>query len=384
MLVSALVDLGVPIAVIEDGLSTLGVTGYRLEFGHAMRHSIAGRTLTVHIEGKQPQRDYRSIVELLEATDGLGDGAKARALRTFRVLAEAEAEVHGVPIDDVHFHEVGAVDSIVDTVGACIALDHLGAEVRASPLPLARGFTRSQHGRIPLPAPATALCLRGVPTTPAGIDKELVTPTGAALVRANCSVFEAWPNLVIERIGYGAGGRDLEDRPNLLRAVLGTEDAKDIKHSKPGGREAFAILEANLDDMSGELAGHALQAALEHGALDSWYVPIGMKKGRPAVMLCALVREAQIDEVARSLLAETTTLGIRVRPCDRIERPRRVVTVDTAFGPVKVKVADGDGLPPNVAPEYESCKQAAATYGASVKQVFSAAIAAFEQTGPRR
>jgi hypothetical protein len=374
MLLAALVDLGVPRAAIEQGLRGLGLAGYELRFSRKMRSGIAALGLYVHVEQPQPARDYAQIRAMLEAATTLAGGARRLALSAFRLLAEAEAEVHGTSIERVHFHEVGAVDSIVDVTGAAIALDHLGADVVCSPLPIGRGFVQTQHGPLPSPAPATLLCLRGVPTYDANVDAELVTPTGACLVRAAAREFVRWPSLRPLRAGWGAGSRELADRPNALRLVLGEAGDGVVAGAL---QPSHIVLELNVDDMSGELAAVALARAAAAGALDAWSTPIGMKKGRPALMLSALARRSEVDAVARALLSETTSLGVRLHEVARIERKRRMVEVATRYGAIAVKVADGDGLPANVAPEYEACMRAAEAHGVPVKQVYAAAVAGY-------
>jgi len=257
-----------------------------------------------------------------------------------------------------------------------VALEYLGATIVCSPLPMGRGFIRSEHGRLPSPAPATVLCLRDVPTYDAGIEAELVTPTGACLVRAVADSFSPWPSMRPLRVGLGAGTRDLADRPNVLRAVLGDATAA-LGVASASAAHGHIVLELNVDDMSGELVAIALQRAHEAGALDVWSTPIGMKKGRPALMLSALTRHGDVDAIARALLTETTSLGLRVREVGRIERPRRMVDVTTPYGSIAVKIADGDGLPPNVAPEYEACRAAAEQHRVPVKLVYAAAISAY-------
>ena len=378
MLLAGLVDLGVPQAVVQEALAALPLGDCTLRFVRRTRSGIAAMGLEVEARAPQPSRDYSQVRTLIEQASGLHDGARSLALAAFRVLAEAEAEVHDTSVDHVHFHEVGAVDSIADIVGAAVALDYLGAELLCSPLPMGRGFARSQHGVIPLPAPATLLCLRGAPTYDAAIDAELVTPTGACLVRAAASGFARWPQLVPLRVGFGAGSRELADRPNLLRLVLGMPESELTGGPGPA---THVLLELNADDMSGELMAVALTRAQQAGALDAWSTPIGMKKGRPAMMLSALARRAEQDAVARALLSETTSLGLRVREVGRIERPRRMLSVQTAYGAIAVKVASGDGLPPNAAPEYEACRAAAEAHGVPVKQVYAAAVAAYLARG---
>ena len=378
MLVAGLVDLGVPREAIGNALQTLPLSGYELCFMPRTRNAIVALGLDVRVHQQQPSRAYVEIRAMLEHAEALTPGSRTLALAAFAVLAEAEAEIHGVSIDRVHFHEVGAVDSVADIVGAAVALDYLGADVVCAPLPMGRGFVRSQHGVIPAPAPATVLCLRGVPTYDAGIDAELVTPTGACLVRAAAKSFARWPGMRPLRVGWGAGTRELSDRPNLLRLVLG-EATEELVQSN-----GYVLLEMNVDDMSGELMAVALTRAHEAGARDAWSTPIGMKKGRPAVMLSALSHRSDQERVARALLSETTSIGLRVREVSRIERARRMLTVQTSYGPIAIKVADGDGIAPNIAPEYEACRAAAEAHGVPVKQVYAAASAAYLAGGMER
>jgi uncharacterized protein (TIGR00299 family) protein len=367
MFVAALLDLGVPLQPIETALSGLPVEGYRIEIPNVVRSGIVGRQFRVHIDQAQPERTYKQIRSILEESS-LPDGARAMALEAFRLLGEAEAAVHGMPLEEVHFHEVGAVDSIVDVVAVAVALDHLGARVVATPLPMGKGTIHSRHGTLPLPAPATVACLRGVPTYDAGIDGELVTPTGACLVATMASEYVHWPRVEPERVGWGGGARELPDRPNLLRLVLGAPTTRFAKGSSETDTP-FIVLETNVDDMTAEVAAYAMERALESGALDVWTTPIGMKKGRPALMISALVQRAAAESLARLLLTETTSLGVRMRAIERVERPRRMIIVETPFGNIPVKVADGDGLPSNVAPEFEACREATLAHRVPAKEV---------------
>ncbi len=378
MLVAALLDLGVPLTVIESALASLPLDGYRLSTPRVSRSGIAARRFVVEAPGEQPQRSYAQIREMLEEAT-LPEGARVAALSAFRRLAEAEAAVHAMTVEEVHFHEVGAVDSIVDIVAACAALAHLGAEIVAPPLPLGRGGVVAQHGPLPVPAPATLLCLRGVPTTHGGADAELVTPTGACLVATMASRFARWPDLIPRRVGWGSGTRDLADRPNLLRVVLGTASTIDTTDEPDASASPFALLETNVDDATAETMAYALGRVMDAGALDAWSTPIGMKKGRPATMLSVLVRRAQVEELGRLLMAESGTLGVRVRPCARIERSRRVLEVETPYGDIAVKIAEGDGLPRHAAPEFEACKAAAERHGVPLRRVYEAALAALDR-----
>jgi uncharacterized protein (TIGR00299 family) protein len=371
MLVAALLDLGVPLEKIESALDCLSIDGYSIEVGSTVRSGIMARRFLVHVESPQPDRTYAEIRTMLDAS-GLPKGALDIAQRAFKLLGEAESSVHSIPLSEVHFHEVGAVDSIVDMVAVAVALDHLGAEVVSSPLPMGNGMINARHGVLPLPAPATVSCLRGVPTYGVGVEAELVTPTGACLVASIAEEFTSWPDMKPERVGWGGGTRELPDRPNLLRLVLGTPN---IETRQVRDRQ-LVVMEANVDDMTPEIAAFTVERALSAGALDAWTTPIGMKKGRSAVMLSALAKASDADELARVLLTESTSLGLRIRPTERIERPRRTIEVATAFGPIPIKIADGDGLPPNVAPEFEACRDAALAHKVPLKKVFESALTA--------
>jgi uncharacterized protein (TIGR00299 family) protein len=370
MIIAALVDLGVPEGVVTRAVSKLPLKGFHVHFGARAKSGIVGTSFDVHVEGKQPERTYGSIKAMLDAAD-LPKGVRARAQATFRRLAESESKVHRMPIDDVHFHEVGAVDAIVDVVGSAAALEHLGATVIVSPLPMGHGTVRARHGVLPLPPPAVVECLRGFETYEGGIAFELVTPTGAAIVGAHASGSSRWPSMVPERSGWGAGTADLADRPNLLRAVLGARApaARDT-------RASHVVLEANLDDATGELLGSCLEQLLAEGALDAWAVPITMKKSRPAFLLGAIAPAALADALAAVMLRESTTLGVRRHEVSRVERPRHLEHVETPFGRIPVKVSGGPFGPPQRKPEFDACLAAAREHGVPVRQVLEAALVA--------
>ncbi len=372
MTIAALLDLGVPLLVIEHAVAALPLDGFHLHRGHVHRSGVVATTFDVHVDGAQPERTYGEIDAMLAAAP-LDPGPRDLARRIFRRLGEAEAAVHKMPLAEVHFHEVGAVDAIVDIVGAAAAIAYLGAEVVGSPLPMGRGFVKARHGVLPLPPPAAVECLRGVPTYGVDVDAELVTPTGAAILATIAARFERWPTFAPERTGWGGGQRELPDRPNLLRVVLGTRPAA---ADEAGGAASHVIVEANVDDLTGEVAAHAIEALLAAGALDAWATPITMKKGRPALTLAALAPSARADAVASTLLAETTTIGVRRIPVSRTERPRRTITVATAFGPISVKVSEGPFGPPQMKPEFDECAAAARTHGVPVREVIAAATAA--------
>jgi pyridinium-3,5-bisthiocarboxylic acid mononucleotide nickel chelatase len=372
MSIAALLDLGIPLLVIERAVAALPIEGFHLHRGHVHRSGIVATSFDVHVEAPQPERTYGEIDAMLAAAP-LDGATAALARRIFRRLGEAESSVHRVPLDDVHFHEVGAVDAIVDIVGAAAAVAYLGAEVVGSPLPMGRGFVNARHGVLPLPAPAAVECLRGVPTYGVPLDAELVTPTGAAIVATVAARFERWPAFAPERVGFGAGHRELPDRPNLLRAVLGSPLASTGEEVGPA---SHVVVEANVDDLTGELAAHAIEALFEAGALDAWATPITMKKGRPALTIAALATAEKADQVAAALLCETTTIGVRRTAVSRTERPRRTVTVTTPFGPIRVKVSEGPFGPPQVKPEFDECAAAARAHGVPVREVIAAAFAA--------
>lgn len=372
MVIAALVDLGVPEDVILDAVEALPLGGYHVHFGSRTRSGIVGTAFDVHVDDEQPERTWGAIRRILEKSK-LSAGIKARALATFRRLAESEAKVHRMPIDDVHFHEVGAVDAIVDIVGSAAALEHLAAKLVVSPLPMGHGRVKARHGILPLPPPAVVECLRGLPTYDAGIAFELVTPTGAAIVGAHAEGATRWPSMKPERTGWGAGTADLADRPNLLRVVLGDETTEASAKARAA---THVVLEANVDDATGELVASCIESLIAEGALDAWASPLTMKKGRPAFLLGALAERARADAIAAVMLRESTTLGVRRHEVDRVERPRRIETVATAYGPIPVKVAEGPYGPPQRKPEFDACAEAARAHRVPVREVVQAALVA--------
>ncbi len=333
MTLAALIDLGVPMSVISETVEALGLVGVELVCRRGYCGAIASSHFDVHFEQQTKERSYHEIVSLISSSS-LSAPVQDLALRIFRKLGEAEASVHGAELEQVHFHEVGAIDSIVDIVGVAAAVDYLGARIIASPVPLGRGFVRCRHGVLPLPAPATAHCLIGVPTFDSGLQAELVTPTGAAVVATLAEDFAAWVPMRPIRIGWGAGTRGLSDRPNALRAVLG-------EPFEGQARATHVLLEANLDDMTGEVAGYALGQVLAAGALDCWIAPITMKKGRPGLLFSALSRLDTASEVADRILRETSTIGVRQTLVSRVELRREIQTIETPLGPVRVKISVG-------------------------------------------
>lgn len=368
MTIAALVDLGVPFEVVREATAALPVAGYELAVKSLTRSGIVAAKLVVDVTEAQPHRTYGEIDAMLAGANlDRAVGSLARAM--FRRLGEAEAHTHRMPLEEVHFHEVGAVDAIVDIVGAAAAIHYVGADVVVSPLPMGRGFVTAQHGILPLPAPATVTCLAGAPTYAVDVDAELVTPTGAAIVATAASRYARWPAMRPRRVGYGAGTRTLPDRPNLLRVVLGDPAGE------TAAEDTHVVVEANIDDITGELAAVAISALHAAGAVDAWASPITMKKGRPGLRIAALAPRAHGQAVAEAFLRETTTIGVRKHFVSRIERPRRIEHVDTRFGSIAVKVSEGDYGPPQVKPELDACVAAAREHGVPVREVIAEALA---------
>lgn len=370
MTVAALVDLGVPLEIVQGAVAALGIDGIELGLVPAQTGVIGGVRFVVTARGSHPERSYAQIDQLL-LTASLDEDTRRRARDIFRKLAEAEAFVHRTAPQRVSFHEVGAVDAIADIVGAAAALAYLGARVVSAPLPLGHGSVECRHGVLPLPAPATVACLKGVPTYYAGIEAELVTPTGAAIIASQAQAFERWPSLAPVAIGWGAGTRALPDRLNALRVVLG--DAVSPPSAEP--QATHYVLEANVDDLTGELTAHAIVKLLEAGALDAWAAPITMKKGRPGLVVSALCAAAAIGPIEAVLLRETSSIGLRRHAVSRVERPREVLEVDTPYGKIPVKVSRGPYGPAQLKPEFDACARAAELHGVPVRSVLASALA---------
>lgn len=380
MLLGALLDLGAPLPDILGQLQTLNLTGWRLEANKITRQGVTGTSARVALDDvHQPARHLPNIRSLLESS-GLLPEISASALEVFSLLARAEATVHGTSVEEVHFHEVGAVDAIVDIAGVCAALHFLGVKrVLCSALPLGKGFVRTAHGLLPVPAPATAELLSGcgAPVLLGAGDGEMVTPTGAALV-AHFAAFDAGAPVHTEGVGYGFGAREMP-WPNALRVFL----LRDSAFSANDTNETV-LLECNLDDMSGEMVPYVIERLLALGALDAWHTPIGMKKGRPAVLLSALAPAGAEARLARLLIEETTTLGVRFSPRKRYKAGRESRTVHTPYGPVSVKLKLLGGEVIAAAPEYEDCARLARQNSAPLHRVYEAAThAAREITGNR-
>jgi pyridinium-3,5-bisthiocarboxylic acid mononucleotide nickel chelatase len=369
MFLAAMLDLGVDARALEEGLRTLGLDGWGFEVSRAMRQAISGVHLNVALSSEVPHV-HRGLSDILGRIDasGLPPRTKAQARAVFEVIGRAEAKIHDVPLESVHFHEVGAVDSIVDVCGAALALELLGQpEVVSAPPPLGSGMVETMHGRFPVPVPATLEILRDLPVRCEG-QGELTTPTGAALLRA-LSRPGPPPAMRLERTGYGLGRRELPDRPNVLRATLGTPvEATDTEVWE---------LAVTLDDATPQLLGYLVETLLSHGALDAWVAPVTLKKSRPGHVLSVLVSGREREGVVHRLLTESPTLGVRAWPVQRTVLDRAYVEVETAHGPVRVKVGSLDGETLNAAPEYEDVRARAEAAGVPFKQVWAEALAAY-------
>lgn len=422
MFLGALIDLGVDAEALERELAKLGVRGYHLHVARREKAGIAGVKFDVHLDAEhahehdhdhphahhdhgplavlkatfQPgavpahshphaaHRTYAEIRDLIQRS-ALSEWVKQKAVAVFHRIAVAEGKIHGQPPEQVHFHEVGAVDSIVDIVGACIALDLLGRpRVRAGSVQEGTGSVKCAHGRLPLPAPATLAILgeRGAPITQCDEPHELVTPTGAALLAEFAESFGPMQNLVAEKIGFGLGTRENKTRPNVLRVMLGEAadsgaDARRTPHvSLDWDTDAIAVLETNLDDISAEVLGAFVERALAAGALDVFHTPIQMKKNRPGVLLTVLCAEADADRFSELMLRETTAFGVRRTRAERRKLQREFVKVPTAYGEITVKLGRLNGQVVQAAPEFESCRAAAERTGAPLKAIYEAALRA--------
>ncbi len=371
MTLGSLVDAGVDLAAMQAGIDSLGLPTCRLEAEEVRKKGFRATKVNVVYEPEHAHRHLHHITGMIDGSS-LADTQKELAKRIFTRLGEAEAKVHGTTLQKVHFHEVGAVDSIADIVGSAIGLDLLGVRrVICSPIPTGHGFVKISHGRVSIPAPATAELLKGVPLAPSTVEAELTTPTGAAIAATVAEDFGTIPAMKIETIGCGAGSRDLDAQPNILRLIVGvtaeTEESDQVW-----------ILETNLDDLSGELIGHTTGLLLDAGALDAYTTPIQMKKNRPGVMLSVICGADSIRRMEEIIFRETTTLGVRRWPVSRHKLKRAAHQVDTKWGPVEGKLAYSAENVVSFSPEYESCRQMATDNQVPLKDVYEAARRAFD------
>jgi uncharacterized protein (TIGR00299 family) protein len=370
MFLGALVDAGLPEAVLRDAIARIDLKGFSIKLKPVDKWGIRATHLDVELTSKHHHRGLADILKLIRAAK-LPDAVKDKACLVFERLGRAEAKVHGMPLEKVHFHEVGAVDAIIDIVGTVFGFHYLGVEqIFCSPLRVGRGFVKAAHGIMPIPAPATAELLHGIPWYPGDIDKELVTPTGAALVAELCSGFGDRPSgFLAEKTAYGAGTWDLVI-PNVMRLSLGT-----LPEQKTS--DEMWLLEANVDDSTPEVIAYAIDKLLAADAVDAWITPIIMKKGRPAFLLSALCTEANKIAVEDVVFAETSSIGVRWQQIRRTVAERNMVPVQTEWGTVGIKVAERGGQVINVAPEFGDCRHLAEQSGAPLKKIYQAALQAW-------
>jgi uncharacterized protein (TIGR00299 family) protein len=376
MLLGALVDAGLPAERLEKELRKLPLSGWKLRTERVQRGGLAATKLDFDIEETHHHRTWREIRDIIRTSE-LSAPVRDRAEAIFARLAEVEGAVHGADPDSVHFHEVGALDSILDIVGVSIALEALGVErVVVSALNIGTGTVKTAHGVLPVPAPATAALLKGAPVYSSGEGGEMVTPTGAAIVATQASQYGALPPMSVTTIGYGAGSRDPKGYPNVLRVMLGEAAAIGSGIAEP----AVTVLEANLDDMSPEVGGYFMEQALKAGALDVFYTPVQMKKNRPGVLLTVVCPLDKANDLIELVFAQTTTIGLRSYQAQRRVLKRSLVTVDSPLGPIRVKVAELNGRMLNAAPEYEDCQRLASDKGVPLKQVLAEALYYFQKS----
>ncbi len=372
MILGALVDLGVPLKVIREAVMSLPVSGWRLSTRRVNRQGIAARLVRVGTPPEGPCRGWKEISRILRA-GSLHLPVRDRALLIFRRILEAEAKVHGVPFEKVHLHEAGALDAIIDVVGACAGLNHLAPDrIMVSPLVTGSGTVRCRHGEYPVPAPATLRLIEGVPSTSGDLPGERLTPTGAAILTAVADDWGAMPAMALRKTGYGSGTRDFPDRPNVLRMMLG--DA-----AGSGSADEVVVLECTLDDTVPQIIAHTAGRLLDEGALDVWTTPVHMKKGRAGLAITVLARENRFQALAWILLEETGSLGLRYRRESRLELDRESTAVRTRFGTIRIKTGFLAGSPARSWPEYEDCAKAARSRNVPLREVQDAALLAWHK-----
>jgi uncharacterized protein (TIGR00299 family) protein len=368
MILGALIHLGVPGGFIEENIRNMPLGAFHLEVGSAARMGINGRQVKVVVEDRDEHaRNYQDIRSLIDNSP-LPDTIKGLSLKIFGRLAEVEASIHGCPKEDVHFHELGGVDTIVDVVGAALSVEWLGIDkIFASEIPVGKGFVTCRHGRLPVPAPATIALLDGVPVYGTGVSHELVTPTGAAILTSLCRDFGTMPKMLIRQVGYGVGSRDLKEMANLLRVVLGEPDFA-------YEADCVTVVETNIDDMNPEIFGFVMERLFEDGALDVVLIPVFMKKNRPGTMVQVICKETDRETVVRRILSQTTATGVRHYRTERSKLTRKVKEATTSYGKVRVKEVSGPAGRVSVVPEYEDCKKIALEKNVPLKVVYETIV----------
>jgi len=372
MILGALIDAGLELHKLESELRKLNISGYTFKTEKTTRKGLSGTRFIIneHEEKDHAERHLKDIEEIIDRSD-LEDDIKSSSKKIFHELAHVEAKIHNRDPGDVHFHEIGGLDSIIDIVGSLLGLKMLGIEaVYASRIPVGTGFVECAHGTLPLPAPATLELLKDIPIYASSVEKELVTPTGIGILKNVAKSFGIIPEMKIRRIGYGAGRRELKI-PNLLRIWVG-----EISEHREYEEDDVILIETNLDDMNPEFFGYTSEKLLEGGALDVFMTPIFMKKNRPGTLLSVLITPDKLEETLSMVFAETTSLGIRLNRLERKKLQRELITVDTIFGRIKIKVGRIGQETMNISPEYDDCKEIAVRQGIPLKRVYEEAKAA--------
>lgn len=377
MTLGALVGLGVPVEWLQAELERLPLDEFSLGCNGVRRNGIHANLMEIRFQESHHHRHYHTIAAMIEESP-FSSRVKRTSLAMFDRVAAAEATIHQMPKEKVHFHEVGAMDAIIDIVGTCLGLEYLDIDrVTASPLPLGSGFVQCQHGTLPVPAPATLEILRGLPVYAGNVTQEIVTPTGAAIISTIADCFEPMPLMRLDRVAYGAGTRDLGDQPNLLRVILGEPEAE----AEDGHLEKQVMVECNIDDMNPEWFGYLMETLFDEGALDVFWEPIYMKKNRPATLVRVLCDPAKRPAVVDRILMETTTIGVRFYEVQRSCLKRRPVEVETPWGRLRAKAVAGVDGSERIIPEYDVCKKVAQTHGVALGVVYGAVANAAESKG---
>ena len=367
MILGALVDAGAPFDKLKEGLSQLSIDGYSITAATVLKKGVRATKVDVVVEGPdlpgRPLKDLREII----SDSALDSEIKSKSISIFQRLAEAESVVHNCPVEDVHFHEVGHIDTIVDIVGSVYAFHLLGIDrVVSSPIDTGSGTVKMSHGLFPIPAPVTAELLKGVPLYSSGIERELTTPTGAAIITAFASSFQPLPGMTLSKIGYGAGGWELSEKPNVLRVFIG-EDAEAY------GTDEVCVIETNIDDMNPQVYEYLMDRLFEAGALDVYITPVVMKKSRPAQMLSVVADAGRLNAIKELIFRETTTIGVRVKKMSRFVLTRDIKEVHLPYGTVRVKISGSSSGVYNIVPEYEDCKALAIKTGIPLRDVMELA-----------
>jgi uncharacterized protein (TIGR00299 family) protein len=381
MTLGALLDLGVPLKWLNEKLAGIPLQGFEIKVSAVYRSGIRANQVTVRVDDPQQERNYGVIKSIIENSP-LPDAVKSNSIGIFSRLAAAESQIHGCPPEEVHFHEVGGVDAMVDIIGTALGIQYLGIdEIAFSAVPLGKGFVECRHGRLPVPAPATVALLKEAPVYGTDIEHELVTPTGAAITAGLAQSFGPLPRMHIQTVGYGAGARELESRPNLLRVMLGQAVAQGTDILKNTGMDEIWIVEASIDDMNPEMFGFVMDRLFDDGALDVHWIPVYMKKNRPGTVVQVLSHAQNRDVLVHRLLSETTTLGVRYYEARRRLLARDQVTVDSAFGSIAVKRIKDPAGNVRLVPEFEICKKIAIEKDLPLRVVYDTIVKDLNQNG---